>query len=124
MSLESPAFFPQAVRSTCFAPIQQKLPEQKRDSVTWDQFGHHLLLHPSNGTRVTAIAVQVVCRGRITRAGFPATTAPAATSLVTTLPAPTVAASPIVMPHMIVAPEPIDAPRLTIVGTHAQSASV
>src|SRR5258708_3268467 len=61
---------------------------------------------------------------RRTRVGLPATTAPAGTSLVTTLPAPTVAPSPIVIPQRMVAPEPIDAPRLTVVGTQAQSASV
>lgn len=49
----------------------------------------------------------------ITRAGFPATTAPAGTSRVTTLPAPTMAPGPMVMPHKSVAPEPMDAPRLT-----------
>src|SRR5262245_12303600 len=60
----------------------------------------------------------------ITRAGLPATIAPAGTSLVTTLPAPTMARSPIVMPQSSVAPEPMDAPRLTSVGMHCQSASV
>src|SRR5678816_2842700 len=67
---------------------------------------------------------QVWFRCRKTRAGLPATTAPAGTSFVTTLPAPTVAASPMVTPQRIVAPEPIEAPRLTVVGTHFQSASV
>ena len=37
------------------------------------------------------------------------------TSLVTTLPAPTMAFSPTVMPPRRVAPEPIEAPRLTSV---------
>src|SRR5215510_4766172 len=54
-----------------------------------------------------------VAPGCNTRAGFPATTAPAGTSLVTTLPAPTVAPSPISTPQRMVALEPIDAPRLT-----------
>src|SRR6185312_14030020 len=61
---------------------------------------------------------------RSARAGLPATTAPAGTSLVTTLPAPTTARSPIVTPQRIVADVPIDAPRLTRVGVTFQSASV
>src|ERR1017187_3816072 len=58
------------------------------------------------------------------RAGFPATTAPGGTSLVTTLPAPTSACSPTVMPQSKVAPDPIGAPRLTKVRMHGQSVSV
>ena len=58
-----------------------------------------------------------------TRAGLPATTAPSGTSLVTTAPAPTVALAPMVTPHRMVAPEPTDAPRLTVVEMHFQSAS-
>ncbi len=57
-------------------------------------------------------------------AGTPATTVLAGTSLVTTLPAPTIAFSPIVTPHKMTLPVPMDAPRLTSVGTTAQSASV
>jgi hypothetical protein len=49
----------------------------------------------------------------ITFAGTPATTVFGGTSLVTTAPAPTIAFSPIVTPHIIVAEEPIDAPFLT-----------
>src|SRR2546430_11184401 len=60
---------------------------------------------------------------RSTRAGFPATIVPAATLFVTTLPAPTMAFSPISTPQRIVAPDPIVAPRLTIVGTIVQSPS-
>src|SRR5262249_46161185 len=45
-------------------------------------------------------------------AGFPATMVFAGTSLVTTLPAPTIAFSPTVTFARIVAPEPIDAPFL------------
>jgi hypothetical protein len=57
-------------------------------------------------------------------AGFPATIEFAGTSLLTKLPAPTTAFSPIVMLQRIVAPEPMEAPRLTSVGTTAQSSSV
>src|SRR6266702_1542470 len=67
---------------------------------------------------------QSISACRITRAGLPATTAPAGTSLVTTLPAPIVAPSPIVTPQRIVALEPIEARRFTSVGVHCQSASV
>ena len=48
-------------------------------------------------------------------AGLPATIAPAGTSFVTTLPAPIIAFSPIVIPQSNVAPEPMEAPRLTSV---------
>src|SRR6476619_4937296 len=58
------------------------------------------------------------------RAGLPATTARGGTSLMTTLPAPTIASSPIVTRDRIVALEPIDAPRFTTVGSTFQSASV
>src|SRR5437764_14786025 len=61
---------------------------------------------------------------RSTLAGLPATTAPAGTFLVTTLPAPTVAPSPITIPQRIVAPEPMEAARLIVVGVQVQSASV
>src|SRR5262249_17683526 len=57
-------------------------------------------------------------------AGLPATIAFAGTSLVTTLPAPTIAFSPIVTLHKIVAPEPIEAPLQTLVFSTFQSASV
>src|SRR5882724_6101494 len=53
--------------------------------------------------------------GRNTFAGFPATMVFAGTSLVTTLPAPTIAFSPIVRFDRMVAPEPIDAPFFTMV---------
>ncbi len=58
------------------------------------------------------------------RAGFPAAIVPGGMSWVTTLPAPTIAFSPIVTPHRMVALLPIEAPRLTSVGIKAQSASV
>ena len=58
------------------------------------------------------------------RAGTPATMVCGATSRVTTLPAPTMAPSPIVTPHRIVLPVPMEAPRFTVVGTTSQSASV
>src|SRR3954453_6338434 len=58
------------------------------------------------------------------RAGTPATMVCGATSRVTTLPAPTMAPSPMVMPHRIVLPVPMEAPRLTTVETTCQSASV
>lgn len=54
-------------------------------------------------------------------AGFPTTKAFGGTSLVTTLPAPIIAHSPIVTPQIIVLPPPIDAPLLTRVYTHIQS---
>src|SRR5581483_5186241 len=47
---------------------------------------------------------------RWARAGTPATTASAATSRVTTAPAPTVARSPTVTPQRMTAPEPMAAP--------------
>jgi hypothetical protein len=56
------------------------------------------------------------------RAGTPATTAFRGTSLVTTLPAPTMAFSPIVTLHMMTLPLPIEAPCSTTVGWTAQSA--
>lgn len=61
---------------------------------------------------------------RRTRAGFPATIAFAGTSLVTTLPAPTIAFSPILTLLRIVAPDPMEAPLLTTVFSTFQSASV
>src|SRR5271157_1413362 len=60
---------------------------------------------------------------RNTRAGFPATTVLSGTSFVTTLPAPTMAFSPMVTPQRIVELVPIEAPFLTTVGTTFQSAS-
>src|SRR5262249_34479078 len=56
--------------------------------------------------------------------GVPAAMAPAATSRVTTLPAPTIARSPIVTRARIVAPEPIDAPAFTVVVSTCQSSAV
>src|SRR5439155_26244099 len=55
-------------------------------------------------------------------ARLPATTVYGGTSLVTTLPAPTKALSPMVTPQRITAPLPIDAPRHTQVSTTFQSA--
>src|SRR5258708_3423773 len=57
-------------------------------------------------------------------AGFPATIAFAGTSFATTLPAPTIAFSPIVTLHRMVAPEPIEAPLQTLVFSTFQSDSV
>src|SRR5208282_1153617 len=57
-------------------------------------------------------------------AGLPATIVFAGTSRVTTLPAPTIAFSPMITFERIVAPEPIDAPRLTSVVSTFQSLSV
>ena len=48
----------------------------------------------------------------------------AGTSLVTTLPAPTMAFSPMVMLERMVAPEPMEAPFLMTVRSTFQSASV
>ena len=59
-----------------------------------------------------------------TLAGLPATTVSGGTSRVTTPPAPIMAFSPIVMPQSNVAPEPMEAPRLTSGRIQAQSASV
>src|SRR4029079_569649 len=61
---------------------------------------------------------------RSTLAGFPTTILLGGTSLVTTLPAPTIAFSPIVTFDKIVQPDPIDAPFLTYVLSTFQSASV
>ena len=61
---------------------------------------------------------------RNTFAGFPATIAFAGTSFVTTLPAPTMAFSPIVTFASMVEPDPIEAPFFTIVLSTFQSASV
>jgi hypothetical protein len=52
------------------------------------------------------------------RAGLPHHTVRGGTSRVTTLPAPTIASSPMVLPAMMVALAPIEAPRLTSVGTN------
>jgi hypothetical protein len=49
-------------------------------------------------------------------AGLPATVVLGGTSLVTTLPAPIIAYSPIVIPPKRVAPEPMAAPFFTKVG--------
>jgi hypothetical protein len=57
-------------------------------------------------------------------AGTPATTVFGKTSFVTTDPAPISAFSPIVIPHKMVALDPIDAPFFTIVFISFQSASV
>ncbi len=54
------------------------------------------------------------------RAGFPTTVAPSGTSFVTTLPAPTNAFVPIVIPPNIVALDPIDAPVFTTTGKSFQ----
>src|SRR4029079_18990924 len=62
-------------------------------------------------------------QGRRTRAGTPATTDPAATSRVTTAPAPTSARAPMRMPPSTTAPEPIDAPRSTTGTSSDQSSS-
>src|SRR5213078_4505739 len=59
-----------------------------------------------------------------TLAGLPTTTLYGGTSRVTTLPAPTIAYSPTVIPQSKVALEPIEAPFLTREGMHFQSASV
>src|SRR5580692_10894711 len=60
----------------------------------------------------------------MTLAGLPATTELAGTLFVTTLPAPISAFSPTVIPQSNVEPEPMEAPRLTKVGTQIQSVSV
>src|SRR4029077_9059807 len=61
---------------------------------------------------------------RRTFAGLPATMAFAGTSLVTTLPAPTMAFSPMVILLSTVEPEPMEAPLRTTVFSTFQSASV
>src|SRR5215467_10739462 len=62
--------------------------------------------------------------GRSTFAGLPATIVFGGTSCVTTLPAPTIAFSPMTTLERIVDPEPIEAPRLTTVVSTCQSFSV
>src|ERR1700728_1607364 len=75
--------------------------------------------------RTAHFVASVICSiERRNFAGFPATMLLAGTSLVTTLPAPTVAFSPTVIFERIVAPEPIDAPFLMTVRSTFQSASV
>src|SRR5207248_11227248 len=61
---------------------------------------------------------------RTIRAGLPTTVAPAGTSFVTTAPAPTIAASPIVRPGRITAAVPIAARRLAVVRSNCQSLSL
>src|SRR5271168_3067047 len=61
---------------------------------------------------------------RRTFAGLPATIVLAGTSRVTTLPAPTIAFSPITILERIVDPDPMEAPRLTTVVSTRQSFSV
>src|SRR5947209_4971477 len=56
-----------------------------------------------------------------TRAGTPATVSPGATSRVTTAPAPTSARAPIRTPPRMTAPEPMLAPRSTVVSSTSQS---
>ena len=78
------------------------------------QFGHAVFY--GVGAYGTALS--------LTRAGLPATIVFAGTSRVTTLPAPTIAFSPIVTFDRIVEPDPMDAPFLTSVVSTFQSASV
>src|SRR5271154_3312565 len=74
-------------------------------------------------THMSIDAYSEVIRRR-TRAGFPATMELGGTSLVTTLPAPTIARSPMMRWARMVAPVPIDAPVFTIVVPIFQSFSV
>src|SRR6185437_9919704 len=67
----------------------------------------HAALHSRAGTDRKAPDLAIQDLAPIRRAGFPATVAPAATSRVTTLPAPITAPSPIVTPGMMSAPPPI-----------------
>jgi hypothetical protein len=60
----------------------------------------------------------------VSRAGTPTTVAFPGISCVTTAPAPTIASAPIVTPHRITAPLPMEAPRRTTVGITCQSISV
>src|ERR1700731_684863 len=62
--------------------------------------------------------------GRKIFAGLPATIVLGGTSRVTTLPAPTIAFSPITTLDRIVAPDPIEAPFFTSVNSTFQSCSV
>ena len=79
---------------------------------------------PTRGDPVSDAQLFEEAAIRNTLAGFPATMAPAGTFVVTTLPAPTMAFSPIVTFERIVAPDPIDAPFLISVGSTFQSSSV
>src|ERR1035438_3386205 len=63
------------------------------------------------GTASDSMKLSAGSMKRSTLAGFPATIALRGTSLVTTLPAPTIAFSPTVVLGRILAPEPIDADR-------------
>ena len=55
------------------------------------------------------------------RAGLPATVMSGNTSLVTTLPAPIMAFSPMTIPPRMVDPDPIEAPFFTVVVWHFHS---
>src|ERR1017187_2243536 len=76
------------------------------------------------GTASDSMELSAGSMKRSTLAGFPATIALRGTSLVTTLPAPTIAFSLTVVLGRILAPEPIDAPFFITVRSTFQSASV
>ena len=59
----------------------------------------------------------------ITLAGLPYAMTPEGTSLVTTLPAPMIVFSPMVIPQRMMLPVPMDAPCSIIVGVTFQSLS-
>src|SRR2546422_2246506 len=72
---------------------------------------------------VHGVALTSWAMGRNGGAAYPATIALAATSRVTTLPAPIRAFSPIVTLARMVAPDPMEAPFFTTVGSTFQSFS-
>jgi hypothetical protein len=83
--------------------------------------GERVTHRPGEGGRSSPFRVDVTYR---TRAGTPATTAPAGTSAVTTAPAPTTASAPTVTPPRTTAPDPRLAPSSIRVSSSSQSASV
>src|SRR2546425_120489 len=100
-------------------------PDERLSLVSWaDRPGKRRASPPGERGEESARCGAPSGTGRGIRAGLPATMLPAGTSLVTTLPAPTMAPSPISTPHRIVEPEPIDALLRTIVGTTFQSSPV
>ena len=88
------------------------------------ELGHFPLRNVHRAIAASCMATALARADLRIRAGLPATTAPGGTSRVTTLPAPTIAFSPMVTPQSSVAPDPMEAPRFTSVLSQDQSASV
>ena len=97
-------------------------------NLQWNNFNLlHYFCFLRNSYKTYCSAVSVWVRKSIVRkmrAGLPATITSGGTSLVTTLPAPIMAFSPIVTLLKIVQLEPMEAPLLTSIGSTFQSFSV